>query len=164
MFFCQTFCSKKFSTAPLTLGFSQLINSVGQKSSVTNSGVKRVIFEIFTFYFAQRYSNAGQYIYILYCTNTVCLGKIKSESLKNDPLDTRIGHRALLPYTNKLWKSQRQRAVEKILEQKLYRKNTKKINDFIWDSTLNSRVLTGFFVGAKLSQAIAPHSKFFSKF
>ena len=55
MFFCQTFCSKNFSTAPLTLGFSQLI-SVGQKSSVTNSGVKRVIFEIFTFYFAQRYS------------------------------------------------------------------------------------------------------------
>ena len=55
MFFCQTFCSKKFSTAPLTLGFSQLI-SVGQKSSVTNSGVKRVIFENFTFYFAQTFS------------------------------------------------------------------------------------------------------------
>ena len=58
MFFCQTFCSKNFSTAPLTLGFSQLI-SVGQKSSVTNSGVKRVIFEIFTFYFAQRYSTVA---------------------------------------------------------------------------------------------------------
>ena len=55
MFFCQTFCSKNFSTAPLTLGFSQLI-SVGQKSSVTSSGVKRVIFETFTFFFAQRYS------------------------------------------------------------------------------------------------------------
>ena len=49
MFFCQTFCSKKFSTAPLTLGFSQLI-SVGPKSSVTNSGVKRVIFETCTFF------------------------------------------------------------------------------------------------------------------
>jgi hypothetical protein len=35
-------------------------------------------------------------------TTTVPLGKIKSENLKNDPLDTRIGHRALLPYTNKL--------------------------------------------------------------
>ena len=55
MFFCQTFCSKKFSTAPLTLGFSQLI-SVRQKGSVTNSGVKRVIFENLTFYFAQTYS------------------------------------------------------------------------------------------------------------
>ena len=54
-FFSQTFCSKNLSTAPLTLGFSQLI-SVGQKSSVTNSGVKRVIFETFTFYFAQTYS------------------------------------------------------------------------------------------------------------
>jgi hypothetical protein len=27
--------------------------------------------------------------------DTVCLGKIKSANLKNDPLDTRIGHRAL---------------------------------------------------------------------
>jgi hypothetical protein len=54
-FFSQTFCSKNLSTAPLTLGFSQLI-SVGQKSSVTNSGVKRVIFETFHFFFAQRYS------------------------------------------------------------------------------------------------------------
>ena len=35
---------------------SQFI-SVGQKSSVTNSGVKRVIFETFTFYFAQTYSS-----------------------------------------------------------------------------------------------------------
>ena len=61
-FFPQTFCSKSFSTAPLTLGFSQLI-SVGQKSSVTNSGVKRVIFETFTFYFAQTYSSKGYYYY-----------------------------------------------------------------------------------------------------
>jgi hypothetical protein len=55
VFFRQTFCSKKFSTAPLMLGFSQLI-SVGLRSSVTNSGVKRVIFEICTFFFAQRYT------------------------------------------------------------------------------------------------------------
>ena len=38
----------------------------------------------------------------MYVVPTVPLGKIKSESLKNDPLDTRIGHRALWPYTNKL--------------------------------------------------------------
>ena len=60
VFFFWNFCSKKFSTAPLTLGFSQLI-SVGQKSSVTNSGVKRVIFETFTFFFAQRYSMGIQH-------------------------------------------------------------------------------------------------------
>ena len=52
-FFVKLFALKNFPR--LTLGFSQLI-SVGPKSSVTNSGVKRVIFETFTFYFAQTYS------------------------------------------------------------------------------------------------------------
>ena len=49
VFFLYNFCSKNFSTAPLTLRFSQLI-SVGQKSSVTNSGVKQIIFKNFTFF------------------------------------------------------------------------------------------------------------------
>ena len=78
---------------------------------------------------------------------TVPLGKIISEIFKNHLLDTRIGHRALLPNTKKPWKSQRQRSRGKIFGTIVVRKNTKKINDFVLDSTLSSRVLTGFFVG-----------------
>ena len=43
-------------------------------------------------------------------------------------------------------------AVEKILEQNVWQKNTKKVYDFVfnvWGSTLNCKFLTGFFVGCK---------------
>jgi hypothetical protein len=42
-------------------------------------------------------------------------------------------------------------AVENVLEQNVWQKNTKKVYDFVfnvWGSTLNCKFLTGFFVGA----------------
>ena len=59
-------------------------------------------------------------------STTVLLGKIISEIFKNHLLDTRIGHRALLPNTKKPWKSQRQRSRGKIFGTKVVQKKHEK--------------------------------------